>query len=107
MLPCLMLQLIFVVLRGVLAGFRSRRDVVPENLVLRHQLHVALRTDPTPRLGSPDRVLWVSPRHLWSSWRDHLLIVKPETVIRWHREGLAPPVGVGSRGPRSGAEGGQ
>ena len=51
MLPCRMLQLTFVLLRGVLAGFRSRRDVALENLVLRHQLHVALRTNPTPRLG--------------------------------------------------------
>jgi hypothetical protein len=33
-----MLQLIFVLLVGVLAGFRSRRDLALENLVLRHQL---------------------------------------------------------------------
>ena len=86
MVPRRMLHLIVLLLRSLLAGFRSRRDVAIENLVLRHQLHVALRTNPTPRFGSPDRVLWVSPRHLWSSWRDHLLIVKPETVIRWHRK---------------------
>jgi putative transposase len=87
MLPCRMLQLIFVLLRGVLAGFRSRREVALENLVLRHQLQVALRTNPTPRLGKPDRVLWVWLRQLWPSWREHLLIVKPATVVRWHRKG--------------------
>jgi hypothetical protein len=48
MLSCRMLQVVFVLLRGVLAGFRSRRDVALENLVLRHQLQVALRTNPTP-----------------------------------------------------------
>jgi DNA-binding phage protein len=57
MVPCRMLQLIFVLLRGVLAGFRSRREIAHENLVLRHQLHVALRTNATPRLRSPDRIL--------------------------------------------------
>ena len=44
--PCRVLQVVFVLLRGVLAGFRSRRDVALENLVLRHQLPVALRTNP-------------------------------------------------------------
>jgi len=55
-----MLPLIFVVLRSVLAGFRSRREVALENLVLRHQLQVALRTNPTPRLRNPDRILRIS-----------------------------------------------
>jgi transposase InsO family protein len=82
-----MLPLIFVVLRSVLAGFRSRRDVALENLVLRHQLQVALRTHPTPRLRNPDRILWTWLRRLWPSWDAHLLVVKPETVIRWHRRG--------------------
>jgi putative transposase len=82
-----MLQLIFVLLRGILAGFRSRREIALENFVLRHQLHVALRTNASPRLRNPDRILWVWLRQLWPSWRDHLLIVQPATVIRWHRKG--------------------
>jgi hypothetical protein len=82
-----MLQLIFLVLRSLLSAFLSWRDVALENLVLRHQLQVALRTNPTPRLRSPDRVLWVWVRRLWPSWSDHLLIVRPETVLRWHRRG--------------------
>src|ERR1700737_3729451 len=87
MLRCRMLQLILLILRSVLSAFRSRRNVALENLVLRHQLQVALRTNRAPRLRSPDRVLWVWVRWLWPSWRDHLLIVEPETVIRWHRKG--------------------
>ncbi len=87
MLRCRMLQLIFLVLRSLLSAFLSWRDVALENLVLRHQLQVALRTNPTPRLRSPDRVLWVWVRRLWPSWSDHLLIVRPETVLRWHRRG--------------------
>jgi hypothetical protein len=86
--------------RGVLVGFRSRRDIAPENLVLRHQLQVALRTNSTPRLSNPDRILWTWLR-LWPSWRDHLLVVKPATVIRWHRKGCAS-ISVGGRAPRLG-----
>ncbi len=86
MLRCRMLQLIFLIFRSGLTAFRSRREVALENLVLRHQLQVALRTNPAPRLRSPDRVLWVWVRRLWPGWRDHLLIVKPATVIRWHRK---------------------
>jgi hypothetical protein len=58
-----------------------------ENLVLRHQLQVALRTNPTPRLRNPDRILWLWFRQLWPSWREHFLIVRPEMVVRWHRKG--------------------
>ena len=87
MLPCGMLQLLLLLVRTFLVGFRSHRDVAIENLVLRHQLQVALRSKPTVRLQRQDRLLWVWLHQVWPSWRDHLLIVKPETVIRWHRKG--------------------
>jgi hypothetical protein len=92
MLRCRMLQLIFLIFGSGPTACRSRRDVALENLVLRHQLQVALRTTPAPRLRSPDRVLWVWVRQLWPGWRDHLLIVKPATVIRYPLapQGLAP-----------------
>src|SRR5712692_8048735 len=54
-----MLQFLPLVLRTFVAAIRSRRDLTLENLVLRHQLMVALRTNPHPRLRAPDRVLWV------------------------------------------------
>lgn len=74
---------------GVLfALFRSRRDLVLENAVLRHQLGVALRTNTRPRLRQVDRILWVWFSRLWpQAWRQHLVIVQPATVIRWHRKG--------------------
>jgi hypothetical protein len=61
-----------LLIRAVLASLRSRRDVALENLVLRHQLQVALRTNPSPRLTNPDGVLWIWLRHAWPAWRDHL-----------------------------------
>ncbi len=87
MLPCGMLQLLLLVVRSLLVSFRSHRDVALENLVLRHQLQVALRAKPTLLIQHQDRLLWVWLHQVWPSWRDHLLIVNPETVIRWHRKG--------------------
>jgi transposase InsO family protein len=83
-----MLQLLRLLLRALLTGLRSRRDLALENLVLRHQLHIVLRTNPNPGLRNRDRVLWVWVRLLWpNGWRQHLLVVQPETVLRWHRKG--------------------
>ncbi len=81
-------ELLFLVLRTFVAAIRSRRDLTLENLVLRHQLQVALRTNPHPRLRAPDRVLWVWLRRLWpDGWQQHLRLVQPETVLSWHRKG--------------------
>jgi putative transposase len=85
MLPWRVLSLLCLLLRSLLTGPRSRRDLALENLVLRHQLHVALRTNPSPPLTNPDHLLWVWLRMAWPGWRDHLHIVKPATVLRWHR----------------------
>jgi putative transposase len=80
-----MLKLLF---GGLISLFRSRRDLALENLVLRHQLHVVLRTNPSPSLLDQDRIFSVWTRWLWPSrWRDHLVIVRPSTVLRRHRKG--------------------
>ena len=63
MLPCRVLALLSLLIRGLLASLRSRRDIALENLVLRQQLQVALRTNPSPQLTNSDRVLWVWLRH--------------------------------------------
>jgi hypothetical protein len=71
-----------------LALFRAHRDLVLENAVLRHQLAVALRSNPKPRLRQRERILWVWLTRFWPRrWRQHLLVVQPATVIGWHRKG--------------------
>jgi putative transposase len=83
-----MLVVLLLILRSLLAGLGSRRELMLENLVLRHQLQVALRTNPRPRLRPSDRVLWVWLQRIWpNGWRQHLRLVRPETVLRWHRKG--------------------
>ena len=68
--------------------FRSRRDLLLENLALRQQLAVCERKHPKPRFRPSDRLFWVLLRRMWSGWRRALILVQPETVIRWHRAGF-------------------
>jgi putative transposase len=68
---------------------RSRLDLHLEILALRHQIGVLERSvHKRPRLTSTDRLLWVSLSRFWCHWRSTLLIVKPETVVAWHRKGF-------------------
>jgi len=59
-----------------------------ENLGLRQQLAVYQQSIKRPRLRPRDRVFWVWLSRLWHDWRSILVIVKPETVVRWHRRGF-------------------
>ncbi len=58
-----------------------------EILALRQQLDVYRRQTRRPRLVRADRLFWIWLRRHWSRWRSALVIVAPETVLRWHREG--------------------
>ena len=68
---------------------RSRASLHLEIIALRHQLAVVHRSRrPRLRLTSADRVLWVWLSQAWSGWRSAVHIVKPDTVIAWHRRGF-------------------
>src|SRR5688572_16108158 len=81
------LRLFLVVLHAALGVFRARADLVIENIALRQQLAIFKQKQPRPSLSDFDRIFWVLLRRLWSRWIDTLIVVKPETVVRWHREG--------------------
>ena len=59
-----------------------------EILALRHQLAVLQRQKKRVSLGAADRLLWVLLSRIWKQWRSALVVVKPETVIAWHRKGF-------------------
>ena len=66
---------------------RSRADLVAENLLLRQQLTVLTRPSRRrPRLRSQDKLFWVMIRTLRRDGRQHLLLVRPDTVVRWQRQ---------------------
>jgi putative transposase len=74
---------------GALARcFRSRRDLLLENLAFRQQLSALKRRHPKPKLGLYDKLFWVTALRFWPEWKRSLMIVTPETVVRWHRTGF-------------------
>lgn len=66
----------------------SRANLAAENLALRHQLGVLVRSVKRPRLRKRDRIFWVLLSKLWPDWRTALVVVKPATVVAWHRKGF-------------------
>ncbi|MDQ3699707.1 MAG: integrase core domain-containing protein [Chloroflexota bacterium] len=65
-----------------------RSDLVAENLLLRQQLLVLSRPiRPRPRLRTRDRLFWLLTRIVRWDWRRHLVLVRPDTVVRWHHQG--------------------
>ena len=73
---------------AMVSTFKSRTALQVENLALRHQLAVLRRSVKRPKVTSADRLFWAWLCDAWSDWRSSLLIVKPETVIGWHRQGF-------------------
>jgi putative transposase len=68
---------------------QSRLSLHLELIALRHQLAVVHRSRrPRLRFTSADRILWAWLSHAWGGWRSAVRIVKPETVIAWHRRGF-------------------
>jgi putative transposase len=72
----------------LISVFKRHRDLALENLALKQQLAVFKRRYPRPKLRPTDRLFWVWLSKAWTAWRDTLIIVKPETVITWHRQGF-------------------
>jgi putative transposase len=70
--------------------FRGRTDTALEILALRQQVVVLKRKHPRPTLNFLDRLFWMTLRSFWTRWSDVLVIVKPETVVGWHRAGFRP-----------------
>jgi putative transposase len=83
-----MFSLLFLWIGALIRLFRNRGNLVLENLVLRQQLAVLKRRHPRPNLGLFDRLFCVVIRRFWSEWKQALIVVTPETVVRWHRTGF-------------------
>ena len=82
-----MLNLLRSLLFAALAFFGTRGQLAAEVLALRHQLGVLQRSVKRPQLTNADRGVWVLLSRLWTNWSEALIIVKPATVIAWHRAG--------------------
>ena len=78
---CVPFRLLCLVVSGKAA-------LIAENLALRQQIIVLQRSVKRPRIGCRDRIFWAWLSKLWACWRSALIIVQPDTVIKWHRAGF-------------------
>src|SRR2546425_11051647 len=82
------MSLALALLGALRAALRNRTDLALENLALRQQLALLGRRSKRPQFGRLDRAFWVWLSNRWAGWRQALYLVRPETVIRWHRRGF-------------------
>jgi putative transposase len=82
------LEMMCVVVRALALACRGHHELVVENLALRQQLSVFKRRGARPPVRRRDRLFWIVLAQTWRRWRTSLVMVQPDTVVRWHREWL-------------------
>ena len=94
--PCLgarhysaMMLTILRLLSLILTTLRLRSKLALENLALRQQFAVLNGQHRRPKLRKLDRFFWLLLSRSWERWKKTLIIVKLETVLRWHRRRFA------------------
>src|SRR6266403_2036372 len=80
-----MIILLLHLLRLLPFLFGGHRQLALENLALRHQFAVYKKTVTRPKVRRSDRLFWVALSRVWAGWRQALVIVSPNTVLRWQR----------------------
>src|SRR6267143_5398439 len=80
--------MIVVLVRALALACHGHHELVLENLALRQQLNALKRTGCRPQLRRRDRLFWIVLAQTWRNWRAALVLVQPDTVVRWHREWL-------------------
>ena len=83
-----MIKTLMTLILSILFGFEKTTDLALENLALRQQVASMKRSTKRPRLRDRDRLFWILLSRFWRNWKEQLIVVKPETVIRWHRMGF-------------------
>jgi putative transposase len=84
-----MVRWLGILLGTLRSAVLTHRELAPENLALRQQLAVWKVRQPRPQLTATDRIFWVVLSRLWKNWRSSLQVVRPETVVGWHRRGFS------------------
>jgi len=78
-------RLFMIILKVIRILFKSKHDLLTDNLALRQQLAAFKAKKIKPKISDTDRSFWIALRKVWVNWSDALIIVKPKTVIDWQR----------------------
>jgi hypothetical protein len=79
--------IIFTIIACILLLSRDK-NLLLDNLALRQQLAIMKQKNKRPKIRYRDRIFWVLLSWIWKDWKSVLIVVQPETVIRWHRKGF-------------------
>src|SRR6202011_1186696 len=83
----ILIDLVTDMLRWLQLAFRSSQSIQAENLFLRRQLALYIERDVKPRRIDPATRIGLTLLSRFIDWRDALVAVRPQTLIRWHRAG--------------------
>jgi hypothetical protein len=83
-----LLHFLALILRCAPALLRSRNEQAIIELALRQQLATYTQKKSKPKITPLDRVFWIALSRYWPRWKQALVTVKPDTVVRWHRKGF-------------------
>jgi len=83
-----MIELLKIIFQTSLSTLKTKKELAFENLALRQQINILRRSAKRPKLKNSERAFWVFLSKIFKDWKEVLVIVKPETVIRWHRKGF-------------------
>ena len=83
-----MMKMLLKLILNIFLGPKKDFNLALENFALRQQLAILKRHKKRPQIRTKDRLFYIMLCRFWSNWQESLIIVKPETVIRWHRKGF-------------------
>ena len=75
-------------IKTLLSRFNLIANLTAKNLALRQQLIVLNRSIKRPQIKTKDRLFWIILFRFWGNWEDSLILVKPETIVGWHKKGF-------------------
>jgi len=83
-----MIKIIFWLYSVLISLCKTNSELAVENIALRQQLAIYKEKHKRPVINDVDRLFWVMLSQTWDRWKESLIFVQPETVIRWHRKGF-------------------
>ncbi len=75
-------------IQNILEKFNLIANLTAKNLALHQQLIVLNRSIKRPQIKTKDRLFWIILYLFWNNWQDSLIVLKPETVVGWHKKGF-------------------
>jgi hypothetical protein len=81
-----MMKILLKLILNILLRPQKNSDLALENLAFRQQLAILKRPKKRPQIRTKDRLFWIILSRFWNNWREALVIVKPDTVVRWHKK---------------------